>query len=370
MILDSAESLRNGSKQAAEAMSNLMKALETAWKQPDHQGAQEALIKEVNTACPNAYKLVAASKSAVPYVTDPNNKNLLRTTAADAAEALQKLVEANKALVVSSGQALIDQALERFSAEESHLDAALFDVDSGSLETDPNQTPDGAAQLLNIATKQVAAAIKSLALTAKSNSEELGNVAVVVADAITQTNTAARALASTIPDKSVQRSILNAARDLTVQAKNALTSARSVAANPTDPNLNGLLAGSTKSLAEALAALLTAAKGISTVGKECDDAVSSIGNAMKVLNADVKSANPQDFPSYAEDLENSVKAVQASVQLLYSAAKNNPKAVGPAAKSTALTVPPLISAATLTAGACTIPDVQKNIIGSVYLLFL
>jgi talin len=343
-----------------------VKALENAWKNPDDQAAQEALVKEVSTSSPIAYKLVAASRSAVPNITDANNKNLLRTAASEAAEALQKLVDANKALVVSSGQALIDQALERFAAEESHLVSALMDVDSGTLESDPNQTADGAAQLLNIATRQVAGAIKTLATTAKANPDDLGNASLVVADAISQTNTASRALAGAVPEKSAQRNILNSAKELTIQARNALTSARSVSANPTDPNLNSLLANSAKSLAEALAGLLAAAKGISTVGKECDDAVASITNSMKALTSDIKQGNTKDFPSYAEDLENSIKAVQASSQLLYSAAKNNPKAVGPSSKSAANTVAPLISAATLTAGACNLPDTSKAIISSAY----
>jgi hypothetical protein len=198
-----------------------------------------------------------------------------------------------------------------------------------------------------------------MATTAKSNPDELGEVASQVADAVAQTNNAARVLASTIADPISQRQILTSAKALTLQARNALVTARSVASNPADPSLTGVLAQSARTLADALANLLNVAKGVAASTKECEDAINNILAAMEAISP--KPGNPKDYPVYSEDLENCIKSIQAATAALVTAARNNPKGVGNAAKAVAITVPPLITASNAAAGTAT-TETQRNII--------
>lgn len=96
----STENLKNASKLAAglelfnctksaDAISSLVRTLQNAWLHPHDKAMQDALVKQVHESCPQAYKLVAAAKSALPKITDANNKQQLRITADDAADALQ-----------------------------------------------------------------------------------------------------------------------------------------------------------------------------------------------------------------------------------------------------------------------------------------
>jgi DNA-directed RNA polymerase sigma subunit (sigma70/sigma32) len=138
-VLVSTENLKNASKIASDAIAQLIKTLTYAWQNPLDKNAQDALVKETHDATPQAYKLVAASKSALPKITDPNNKQLLRQAADEAAEALQRLVTANKQVVVSVGQADVNDALDRFSSEEANLDSALLELDNGNFRTDTSK---------------------------------------------------------------------------------------------------------------------------------------------------------------------------------------------------------------------------------------
>ena len=213
--------------------------------------------------------------------------------------------------------------------------------------------------MLNIAARQIAGCIKTMATTAKSNPDELGEVASQVADAVSQTNNAARVLASTIADRVSQRQILVSAKELTIQARNALGTARSVAANPADPALTGVLQQSARTLAEALANLLNVAKGVSASTKDCEDAIASIIAAMDAITP--KTGNPKDYPVYVEDLENCIKAIQSATSALVTAARNNPKSVGNAAKAVAMTVTPMINASNAASGTAK-AEVQRNIV--------
>lgn len=95
--------MKAASKVAQEAIQRLVQALQNVYLHPEDRAAQQALIKEAHDSSPQAYKLVAAAKSALPKVNDPTIKSSLRQAADDAADALQKLVGSHKAVMLSSG---------------------------------------------------------------------------------------------------------------------------------------------------------------------------------------------------------------------------------------------------------------------------
>jgi hypothetical protein len=65
---------------------------------------------------------------------------------------------------------------------------------------------------------------------------------------------------------------------------------------------------------------------------------------------------------HAEDLENNIKAVQSAVSSLVFAVKNNPKMLGPSAKTLASTVPPFIQSSNQASGSVPDPRTQVHIL--------
>lgn len=222
------------------------------------------------------------------------------------------------------------------------------------------QTSEGALQLLNLATKEVAAAVKKMVMTAKTNPDEFGPAARNLAEAVSQANVAAMSVARVIPDKRVQQEVLQAAKALTREARSALSAARAVASNPSDPNLNKMLSDSARGLADALSTLLTAAKGAHASAAACDEAMQAIANAVSKLAP--QRGNAKDFPTYAQDLENNIKAVQAAIGSLVNSSKNNPMGIGSSAKTVAISVNPLVSSANVAAGTCTDDQTRRDIL--------
>lgn len=346
----SAENLKNTSKLAADAISNLINALQQTWKDPDNLLSQQTLINECHNYSPLGYKLVAAAKSSLPKISDSGNKQILKQAADEAAEALQKLISVTKSLTDSKGQAEIDTTLELLAAEEAHLNSTLMEIETGNFIAEKGQSSEGALQLLNIAAKEVYNTNQKLNDVDKTNTEELYSSVKSFADSIIQANTSAKVLASTLYNKQIQNSILETSKDLTKEARNMILSVKAVTGNINDPTLHNLLVNNAQNLANILSNLLNVAKESLSGIKECDDAINTIRSSLNSLKIIPHDSN--EFPSFAEELENNTKAIQTAIFALVNAAKNNSKNLGPSAKTTANTFNSVIDSVNNTSGSC------------------
>eukprot|EP01119_Soliformovum_irregulare_P011517 TRINITY_DN2899_c0_g1_i3.p1 TRINITY_DN2899_c0_g1~~TRINITY_DN2899_c0_g1_i3.p1 ORF type:complete len:2521 (-),score=930.00 TRINITY_DN2899_c0_g1_i3:18-7580(-) len=354
------ENLKLAATSAAEAISTLVSTLQNTWQHPFDKNSIDLLLKQSREACPQAYKLVAASKSALPRITDANNKVILRQHADEAADALQRLVAANKQLIMSVGQSDVDAAIEAISAQEATIQAALIEVASSILPMRRNVNQEEALNLLHATAKEVAAACKRVATTSKTSPDDFGPATRVLAEAIQRINESAMDVASIVMDQNFQQEVLEAAHTLTSEARNALSTGRAVASNPSDPNLNQLLSNSAQNLADALSRLLEAAKGGHNMEKECDAILQAFSATVKRFVPE--RGDSREFSSNAQDLENSIRAVQNAIFNLVNSAKTNPKAFPAAAKMVIASVNSLTDNVSKTSGSCTNGETQKFIL--------
>ena len=356
----STENLRNAGSAAAEAIATLVSTLQNTWHNPYEKNSIELLLKQSREACPQAYKLVAASKSALPKITDTSNKVMLRQTADDAADALQKLVAANKTLIMTVGQSDVDAAIESISAQEAILQAALIEVASSTLPIKRNIVQVDALAELNATSRDVAAACKRVATTSKVNPDDFGPATKVLAESIQRINSSAMDVASIVQDNNFQQEVLEAAHLLTTEARNALSTGRAVASNPSDPNLNQLLANSAQNLANALAKLLEAVKGGHNIEKECNDILTALSASVKRFVP--QKGDAQEFGNNAADLESAIRAIQNAIFNLVNAAKTNPKAFPNSAKAVIAAIGSLTENVARTSGSCNNQETQKLIL--------
>lgn len=135
-----------------------------------------------------------------------------------------------------------------------------------------------------------------------------------------------------------------------------MLSARAQTSSPDDPSLIQSVADANARLQDTLNKLLAAAKGGASGARDCEEAELAIRNALGKLK--VTKGDQKTFPAHSEELENAIKATQTATYTLQSAAKSNPKALGPSAKTTASLVPPLIAAANAAAGSA--PNQQTS----------
>lgn len=359
----SKEALKDSSNRATEAVSKLVSILQKATANPDDPKVQDALFKQSNETAPTSYKLVASSKSAIPSINDSYAKTQLRQAADAAAEALQKLVAAGKLVQATGSHQEIDQSLERISAEKANLDLAILDSDSGNLPPTPGQSQEGFLELVKLGARQITSTTKVMS-SEKTNPQKLGPASKTLADSISQVNSAAINLASTIPDRSLRKDILEASKSLTEEGNNTLLSVKGLLSNSEDPTLASSLDKSMQNLADSVNNLLNATKGGQAGGKECDEAIEFIKKTKSQIKP--KPSNPKEFASITEMVENSVKAIQAASSTLVSSARNNPKNLGSSARTLSSSFPPFVEDSNSAAGACPNKEIGNSITNSTH----
>eukprot|EP01117_Protostelium_nocturnum_P014479 TRINITY_DN550_c0_g1_i1.p1 TRINITY_DN550_c0_g1~~TRINITY_DN550_c0_g1_i1.p1 ORF type:complete len:2591 (+),score=755.90 TRINITY_DN550_c0_g1_i1:291-8063(+) len=353
--------LRQNAQNALNATNRLLQSVQTYQRNPENISSQEAFIKE-SQECQPQYKLVSAAKQSIPKVNDSTNKNNLKQAADNTSEALNKLVASHKALLASRGLAEVDEAVDMIGAEEAGLDGALYDIDSGSLSADYNTSPEGAVQLLTHACKAMAVSGETLSNSAKNDPANFGPSSKEFADAMGNVANASKTLASTTQDKPFQRAVIGSAKDVSREARGLMIASRALTSSPDDQSLDRAVSDAQKRLEDAINKLLASAKGGAGATRDCEEAETAIQNALKGLA--MRKGQAKDFPIHAEELENAIKATQTATYSLQNAAKSNPKALGPCAKTTASSIAPLISAASATSGSAPNPQSGNQIINA------
>lgn len=142
------------------------------------------------------------------------------------------------------------------------MEAALLSLQQGQLEQ-TEETRENALKALNAAIKGVATGTKGVANTAKDMPEELGGslryfsvkflsdsqLHRTLASSTYDVMQAGKTVVGTIEDPVLQRTVLNGVKALHADIVNLAQCAQSVAQNPTDDNLNKLLAEAGKNVA-------------------------------------------------------------------------------------------------------------------------
>ncbi|EGG16302.1 talinB [Cavenderia fasciculata] len=341
----------NAIAKANQEVTNLLQAIARSQANPNDLASQNALVDQVKISAPIAYQLVADAKASIPKVQDPVLKNELTNSSVVAGDAIKALLDSVQDLTSAVGQQEFDDALEQVQALEAEMEAQSYAAQNGLLQSLPGQTRENAMELLNVAARALGNAAKQVLLQYKTSPDQLGNTSRDLSSAVAQVTNAAKAVSATSQNRSVQRSVLGAAKQITTESANLVSCARAVSSNPGDAPLELALQSSVKSIAEALAALLATSKGGDPGGKELDEAIEQIKNDMKRIN------NPPvnlggEYGINSERAISSSKALMAATSQTAANARSNPSALGASSKTSSSTFTQLVDTINVATGSC------------------
>jgi len=138
------------------------------------------------------------------------------------------------------GQLETGEAIEQIKAAQADLESAKIAADTGILQPAGKSRDEALGELSNCI-KEIGALSKQVISASKNSPEDLGPVMKELASAASRTVLAATALAATVEDRVLQKTILNTVGKMTEELKNLMTSCKAVATSPEDPNLAKLL---------------------------------------------------------------------------------------------------------------------------------
>eukprot|EP01133_Synstelium_polycarpum_P004292 gene4292-5011_t len=329
---------------------HLLAAIASSQANPQDLAAQNKLVEQVKISAPIAFQLVADAKASIPRVSDPLLKTDLSNSANVASDAIKALLDSITDLTAAVGQQEFDDALEQVQALEAELEASALAAQAGLIQGAQGTSRENAMELLNVAARALGNSAKQVLLQYKKNPEQLGNTSRDLSTAVAQVTNAAKAVASTSQNRSVQRSVLGAAKQITTESANLVSCARAVSSNPGDAPLELALQSSVKAIAEALAALLATSKGGDPGGKDLDDAIEAIkADIRRINNPPVNLGG--EYGTNSEKAISSSKALVAATSQTAANARSNPSALGASSRTTATTYTQLVDTVNTAAGS-------------------
>ncbi|GAM16912.1 hypothetical protein SAMD00019534_000870 [Acytostelium subglobosum LB1] len=336
---------------ALHEIGEMIGAINNSQTKPNDISAQNQLVDQIKVSAPIAFQLVADAKATIPKVQDPVLKSELTHSANVASDAIKVLLESIQDLSSAVGQQDFDDALEQVQALEADMEAQSYAAQSGLIQNIPGQTRENAMELLNVAARALGNSAKQVLLQYKTAPDQLGNTCKDLSNSVGQVTNAAKAVSATSQNRSVQRAVLGAAKQITTESANLISCARAVSANPGDAPLELALQSSVKAIAEALAALLATSKGGDPGGKDLDDAIEAIKNDIKRINNPPVSLGGE-YGTNSDKAISSSKALLASSSQTSANARSNPSALGPSSKTTSSTYTQLVDTCNAATGSC------------------
>jgi hypothetical protein len=330
------QNIDNAAQELITAVTKASKSTEDAQLQRD------LLIAVQRNALPLA-SAVAQIKRLSPGITEPNdNQNVLKTTN-DLAEAIQKLMNAAKAVKETAGDERINEALNQIESANAELDILGYASQGDFLLPEAGQTNDGAMQLLQQTLAKLTDARNKL-LRAARGEGNLGEAALESSNVLGQQNSSVKAAASTTKDKATQLNTISSAKKLNKDAANLILAARAAASNQTDENLKQALDKASNQVSNSMSSLVAAAQGLNA--QELDSAIETITDELGKLRLGAEPVNNNlEFRQAGESINTNTKALFSAVSQLAATARNDPKRLGAIAKMVANTYSALADSA-------------------------
>eukprot|EP00005_Dracoamoeba_jomungandri_P004888 CAMPEP_0174252644 /NCGR_PEP_ID=MMETSP0439-20130205/2023_1 /TAXON_ID=0 /ORGANISM="Stereomyxa ramosa, Strain Chinc5" /LENGTH=2477 /DNA_ID=CAMNT_0015333213 /DNA_START=52 /DNA_END=7482 /DNA_ORIENTATION=+ len=355
---DVAQQLLSAGNSAAHVNADLVGAVKDSYQNPKSDKAVQALVVAATSAAKPSSALIAQVSSNVPKFADTERQKV-KADASEAGEALKQMLSALKVVKEADGLTEVDEAMDDFDAASAALDYACISAEGGSFEAIPGQTRDGAMQLLDMTTGQLKGSSDEVVDSAQVSPQALGPPAKETAANLAKVIEAAKAVASTTDSKPAQMRILNSTKGVTACVKKLINAGRSVACSPNDPQLNSNLRQAHAEVYDAINQLLSAAENAGAGSAECDQACDDITNNISELLSGF-AATDSDLQDLSDELVSSIKALNSATSQVVDCARHSPKALGPAARLTSSTMPPILK--TTNAVASKVGDLSPQIL--------
>jgi hypothetical protein len=315
------------------SLSALLAALQVAAAQPEDLSSQSQLISVAQKQVPVFQNLAATRKQAAGSVTDPTAKDELTKAAQTVGNNAAALEKAIQQVEDMEGQTDIDAALAEFDAIKGDLETAALFAQQGMLAATPGQTRTQLQPVLDAALEDASEVVNNLVDAAK-NGGPLNDLIKSSAYTLSQLSDAARSLASTITDRDTQGRILGSAKELIDNTLSVISMSRAIQPDTSNPTKQQAVEKERRTWNATLGKLKD--NTLAVDAKDVNQAIENITRARDTLTA--RAGQRKNFKDASDELENSLKAVNATVAQLGAIAKNNPNLLSNVAKMTGATM--------------------------------
>lgn len=335
----------------------MIRALNAAIADPENATRQEELLNLARVSIPPYHSFVVTSKRTQKFITDLTSKQAVSYAGDEAADAIKKLEKACKVVSDLGGQTEIEEAMADFDAAQVDLDSAEFAASQGLLAGVPGQTREAGQELLALATRSLGSTLDRLVEAARTGGKLPAHIKDAAA-AVGQLTGAARSMASTVADRPTQKRVIAAAKDVTADTMQLISTARVLIVDRQDPLKQTEIGKDHTKVKSSIASLIAAGKGLDA--RELDEAMALIrAEVLKITNTLATSAS---YKQASDALTSVAKALSAAASQLVGMARSNPRGVGSAAKIVSSTMVQLFSSTSTAASASSEMSVGEEIL--------
>ncbi|KAH3746014.1 actin binding protein [Pelomyxa schiedti] len=334
----------------------LLDATLASVKDPFSLPVQQKVLAASQKSCIPTMTMVVAALKAAPKIKNFTAKQDLIHQSEKAKQAAQALMKATQAFKDLTGQTAVEEVTEQLASTGNDLDGLLASVQNGTLTkiTDRHANEDAMA-LLTLSAKTLSNEASFVATSAQNEPRMLAARSRAAANSTVQVITAIKALVPTIADKQQQLRLTLAAKSLSQATTDLFNTATTVVVRPTAEGIAAL-----ESSLERVKASLAELTATDANLHEIDEAI----NVVKAQMALLKPATGVTVPlaTAIERVTNCAKALSAGVSQVATLVQTNPGGVGAAVQVMSSTVPSLVEATNIAAGATDNPKAQEEII--------
>lgn len=341
------------------SLSALLNSLQVAAANPEDVASQSKLIGVAQAGIPYYRDLASTRGQAAATITDPLAKEQLTKASnvvADNAGALEKAIQTVEDM---EDQSDIEAAMAEFEAVKGDLETAQLFAQQGMLAAVPGQTRNQLQPILDAAIEDANDVVNNLVDMAK-NGNPLNDAIKQASYAIGQLSDAVRSVASTIADRDTQGRILGSAKDLVDSTLGVISLSRAVQPDTSNPAKQQAVEKERRQWNANLGKLKDSTLAVDA--KDVNQAIDNINKARDGLTA--RAGQRRQFKDASDDLENSLKAVNATVAQLGAVAKGNPNLLNNVAKMTGATMLRALEQAAVCAGSTNDRNTAEGILAA------
>ncbi|GAM27313.1 hypothetical protein SAMD00019534_104880 [Acytostelium subglobosum LB1] len=357
--------LIKASKEVTDAISKLMAGLKrVAQTDSKSEQAQLELLQMSQKHSLPPMNLVSASKRLASKIADPNQKQTLIYSSDAASASVQRLMRTCEAYKRICGHAEIEESLEAFDSTLAELETMEIAIQGGFVEPVPaGQSRDSTTEMLMVAVKDLNQMNSGLTNEVRSNPARLGELVKDATSAAGQVAHASKAVIATLPTKAAQKKLLASTKQMTIDMQQLVRASRSVATNPGDASAELIMESAESDVSSTVASLVAASTQIDC--KELEEASNDINSYISSKLGQASPASSDSFQTVSEEMQASLKALNAAVvQVVSMARSKNLKGLGASAKIVSSTVNTLVMSSNQASVTCNNEQMQSAVLAT------
>lgn len=317
------------SKEVSEVTPRLVHGVKGSLAYPDDPTAQLNLINACQDILNPANRLISASRSAIPTMTDQPSSTQLSNCTKQLSSAITDLRSALGKAQEICGDLETDSALDTIRSLSAELDDFRRACEAFELKPLPGETLESTALQLGASSKAVGSAVAQL-LTAASQGNEnyTGLAARDTTNALKQLTYAVRGVAATSNDPAVAKRVMDHAQVVLDRSFTLIDEARRTAAASGDADQQQRLNQVAKGVSQALNNCVNCLPG----QKDVDDIIKSISESNQRLDSGDFPHTGRSYSELQSNLTNSAANLNEAATDVVVACKGPPSQLASSSK--------------------------------------